>query len=347
MFQGIDLYSDTMTRPSRAMREAMAAAEVGDEQKGEDPTTLALEARAAALLGLESALFFPSATMANEVALMLHCSHGDELIAAENCHLFFAETGGPAKHAGVQTRMVPTPTGIFDAEAVSQHFNAISGPHFMVSRLISIENTTNLGGGIAWPRTTLAGVVERAKSLGLKLHLDGSRLFNAAVASECEVKSLAAGFDSVTICFSKGLGCPTGAILAFEKSKWDRVRRLKQLMGGAMRQSGMLAAAALYALDHNVERLNEDHENARLLAQGLASVHGVRVENEAPSTNMVFFENRNPKLDDLAFSQACERAGVRFSQVGRSRFRAVTHLDISRSDIEKTLEILAKIGTEA
>ncbi|MCB0404586.1 MAG: hypothetical protein KDD51_07345, partial [Bdellovibrionales bacterium] len=253
----------------------------------------------------------------------------------------------PAKHAGVQTRMIPTPNGVFDTEAVTQHFNAIAGPHFMVSRLLSVENTTNLGGGVAWPRSTLASVVERAKSLGLKLHLDGSRLFNAAVASECEAKSLAAGFDTVTICFSKGLGCPTGAILAFEKSNWDRVRRLKQLMGGAMRQSGMLAAAALYALEHHVVRLHEDHENARLLAQGLASIPGLRVENEAPSTNMVFFENRHPKLDDVAFSQACERAGVRFSQVGRARFRAVTHLDVARTDIEKTLEILKKIGTQA
>ncbi|MEZ4749775.1 MAG: GntG family PLP-dependent aldolase [Bdellovibrionota bacterium] len=346
MFQGVDLYSDTMTRPTRAMREAMAAAEVGDEQKGEDPTTLALEAGRLRCLA-ESALFFPSATMANEVAIMLHCSHGDELVAAENCHLFFAETGGPAKHAGVQTRMVPTANGIFDAEAVERHFNAISGPHFMVSRLLSIENTTNLGGGVAWPRTTLAEVVERAKSLGLKLHLDGSRLFNAAVASECEVKTLAAGFDTVTICFSKGLGCPTGAVLAFEKSKWDRVRRLKQLMGGAMRQSGMLAAAALYALEHHAGRLHEDHENARLLAEGLANLPFVRVENEAPSTNMVFFENRHPKLDDSAFSQACEKVGVRFSQVGRARFRAVTHLDVSRADIERTLELLAKIGTQA
>ena len=247
----------------------MANAEVGDEQKGEDPTTLRLEERMAELLQHSAAMFFPSATMANEIAIRLQCSPGDELLAADDCHLFLAEVGGPAVHAGAVCKAIATPNGIFSGEDVRRHFRWAQGTHYPLSRLLSVENTTNMGGGVAWPKTMLDDVTATARELGLKLHMDGSRLFNAVTASGLSPGEIAAPFDTVTVCFSKGLGCPTGAILAFDKSHWQTVRRLKQLFGGAMRQSGILAAAALYALDHHVARLAEDHQHAQLLAEQL------------------------------------------------------------------------------
>ena len=245
MFQGIDLYSDTITRPTRAMRLAMVEAEVGDEQKREDPTTAHLEERMAKLLGHSSSMFFPSATMANEIAIRLHCAPGDELVAADDCHLYFAEAGGPAIHSAVVCKAISTASGIFSGEDVRRQFRWAKGPHYPVTRLVSVENTTNMGGGVAWPKAALDDVVHVARELELKTHMDGSRLFNAAAASGLTPTQIAAGFDTVTVCFSKGLGCPTGAILAFDERHWERVRRLKQLFGGAMRQSGILAAAAL------------------------------------------------------------------------------------------------------
>lgn len=348
MFRGIDLYSDTMTRPTPAMRRAMAEAEVGDEQEGEDPTTARLEARAAELLGHSAAMFFPSATMANQIALRLHCEPGDELIADSGCHLFFAEAGGPAVHSGVMARGIPTANGVFTGEDVRRTYRAAKGPHYPISKIVSVENTTNMGGGIAWPEETLRSVVQTARELGLKLHMDGSRLFNAVVKQGTTAKAIASRFDTVTVCFSKGLGCPTGAVLAYDQANFPRVRRLKQLMGGAMRQSGILAAAALHALDHHVERLAEDHENAQRLAARLADgIPHVTVENHPPSTNMVFFHWTHPSVNASEFSARCKAQGLRFSRGGESRFRAVTHLDVQRADIDKAVDIVRTIAREA
>lgn len=343
MFKGIDLYSDTITRPTREMRLAMVEAEVGDEQKGEDPTTLRLEERMATLLGHSASMFFPSATMANEIAVRLHCSPGEELMAAEDCHLFFAEVGGPAVHSGVSCKPIPAPNGIFSGDDIRKRYRWNKGPHYPVSRLVSVENTTNMGGGVPWSRAQLADVLQAAGELELKTHLDGSRLFNAAAASGMSPLEIAKGFDTVTVCFSKGLGCATGAILAFDLAQWATVRRLKQLFGGAMRQSGILAAAALYALDHHVARLSEDHKNAQLLAEGLARFAEIQVETLPPRSNMVFFRWQSSEISPVEFLNRCVERGVRFSHVGSNRFRAVTHMDVTRQDMEQAAAIVAEI----
>lgn len=344
MFKGIDLFSDTVTRPSSAMKKAMMNAELGDEQKGEDPTTCKLEETVAELLGHETALFFPSATMANEVAIRLHCEPGDELIAAANCHLFFAEAGGPAVHAGALAKPIYTQDGIFTGEEVRHLYMWPKGPHYPLTKLVSVENTTNMGGGVAWSVQQLESVWSAIKDLGLKSHLDGARFFNAQIQSKLSPQTLASRFDTVTICFSKGLGCPMGAVLAFPKAQYAKVRRLKQLMGGAMRQSGILAAAGLYALANNIERLAEDHANARLLAEKLCdAIPQIKVENPQPSTNMVFFTWHSDRMTPAQFLASCLQKGLRFSQSGENRFRAVTHLDVKRQDIEKAVGIVRDI----
>jgi threonine aldolase len=343
MFKGIDLFSDTLTQPTAAMKQAMIEAPLGDEQKGEDPTTRALEEKVAKLLGQEAALFFPSATMANEIAIRLHCEPGDELIAAENCHLFIAEAGGPAIHSGVMTRPIATETGVFTAEMLKNTYRRLRGPHYPISKLVSIENTTNMGGGIAWDMTTLKAVLNMAKQLQLKIHLDGARLFNAVIKTGVKPAEITSEFDSVTLCLSKGLGCPVGAVLTFKQEHFAKVRRLKQLYGGALRQSGMLTAAGLYALDHHVERLAEDHANTARLAARLAEIPSIVVENNPPSTNMVFFKCRHTKMAPAEFNEQCLAKGVRFSQVDDNRFRAVVHLNIAEQDIDKAVELVKSV----
>ena len=342
MFKGIDFYSDTVTRPTQAMKQAMIEAETGDEQKGEDPTTRKLEERVAELLGHSAALFFPSATMANEVALRLLTHAGDEIIAYSNCHLFFAETGGPAVHAALMCKPVHTSNGIFTSEDVKANYRWSTGSHYPVTKLVAVENTTNMGGGIAWSEEELNSVLTTAKELGLSTHLDGARLWNASIATQRKLSALASPFTTATVCFSKGMGCPTGAVLAFEKSRWAEVRRLKQLMGGAMRQSGILSACALYALDNHYTRLSEDHENASRLASGLSEgVKFLTVEpREKLSTNMVYFRWRHLKVPTETLLLDCEKKGVRFSQVDRDRVRAVLHLDISKEDVTRAIGIL-------
>jgi threonine aldolase len=344
MFRGIDLYSDTATRPSEAMKKAMFAAEVGDEQMGEDPTTLQLESKIADLLGKDAAMFFPTATMANEIALMAQSERGDELICWQDCHLIFAETGGPAVHAGLMTKVIDSKTGIFTADQVKSRIGWERGPHFPNTRIVAVENTTNMAGGIAWPMATLKEVAETAKEAGLVTHMDGARFYNAVVKSNVTPEEMAQGFDSVTICLSKALGCPSGAVLVYPKALTERIRRLKQLMGGAMRQSGILAAAGIYALENNVERIADDHANAERLASLLVErVPGVEVENPAPSTNMVFFHLKPGKLTPQQFDSECVRQGLRFSHVGATRFRAVTHIDIQRKDIDAAVQIIQRI----
>jgi threonine aldolase len=299
-------------------------------------------------LGYSSAMFFPSATMANEIAIKILCEPGDELIAAESCHLFLAEAGGPAIHAGVMARPIATHNGIFTADDVRRHYRWARGPHYPVTKLLSVENTTNMGGGIAWQLNQLNAVLDVAKELNLKTHLDGSRLFNAVVATKLSARQLASPFDTTTICFSKGLGCAVGAVLAFDKIYWDKVRRLKQLFGGAMRQSGILAAGCLYALENHIDRLQEDHDNARLLAEKLSDgIPQIQVENNPPSTNMVFFRWHSDRMTAQQFAANCLQHGVRFSQPDANRFRAVLHLDIKRVEIEKAVGIIREICKEA
>ncbi len=345
MFKGIDLSSDTATKPTLAMKEAMLAAELGDEQKGEDPTTLELEKRMAALLGFDHALFLPSATMANQIAIRLLCEPGDELIAAEDCHLFTAEGGGPAIHSGVMPRAIPTSTGLFTGHEVRRAYRWRKGAHFAISKCVSVENTTNLGGGLAWDLDSLDSVMDTAKELGLKTHLDGARLFNAAVKLKVNPDRLTQGFDTATICLSKGLGCPVGALLAYEDRVHEKARRFKHLFGGALRQSGMLAAAGLYALTHHVDRLREDHQHADLFAKLLArDSPGIEVESHPFSTNMVFFKWTGKHLSPDEFDKACVRRGFRFSRIDENRFRAVFHLDVSQRDLEGVVAGLEEIA---
>lgn len=340
MFKGIDLFSDTLTKPSAAMKAAMMAAEVGDEQKGEDPTTQQLEEMIAAMLGFDTALFVPSANMANQIALCALGESGDELIAAENCHLFFAETGGPAANAKLLAKPIDVPTGIFTVEDIKKHYRWNKGPRYPISKILSVENTTNMGGGLAWSQEQLQAVKSCAKELNLKTHLDGARFFNAAIKTGMKPAEIAAGFDTVTICLSKGLGCPMGALIVFKKEYYDKILRLKFLMGGALRQSGIVAAAGIYALQNNINRLQEDHDNAVLLAKLLSENPAIKITNNPPATNMVFFEIDTKYSTPEKFNETCIKNGVRFSQVGNNRFRAVTHLDISTADIKN---VAAKI----
>ena len=345
MFQGIDFFSDTVTRPTPGMRKAMSEATVGDEQLGEDPTTRALEAKVADMVGHSASTFLPSATMANQIALQLHCRPGDEILAAESAHVFFAEAGGPAVHAGAQSRPIATTSGIFEGTQVRKGLRP-SGPHYPVTKLVVVENTANMSGGLAWPTAQLESVVGVARELKLKSHLDGARLFNAAAACGRSVKEIASPFDTVTLCLSKGLGCPMGAVLTFPEEKWNDVRRLKQRMGGAMRQSGVLAAAGLYALEHNVERLTEDHENARALREGLQLIPAIEVEIQKDfiSTNMVFFQWKSKEMTAGEFLERSLAQGVRFCPAGENRFRAVTHLDIKRSDVERAISLVRNLN---
>jgi threonine aldolase len=343
MFYGIDFSSDTVTRPSEAMKRAMIEADLGDEQKGEDPTTNRLEFEMAKRLKKSAALFFPSATMCNQLAINLHCSAGDEILGAESCHIFINEGGGAAFHSRVQTRMIATRDGIFDGEDIKTRFRYMPGYLSPKSRLVIVENTHNSGGGVVWPKSKLSSVHSAARELGLKTHLDGARLFNAAIASGSSIKELAEGFDTITVCFSKGLGCATGAILAFDEQHYDKVRTLKQIFGGSMRQSGILAAACLYALEHHVEDLAHDHEKARRFTQGVSAIEGMVVEHKNPDSNMVFFAIDDELMDVEHFLERCFEKNLRFSRVGKNRFRAVTHRDITLSQVDEAIGILKQV----
>lgn len=329
----IDLSSDTATRPSGGMRRAIAAAPVGDEQRGEDPTTLALEERVAALLGQEKALFLPSGTMANQIAFLVHCRPGDEIVCAENAHVFGSEGAGAAALAGAQFRPVDTPTGIFTCDVVVQRLRAPRhrSPR---SRVVTIEQTTNRGGGLIWPEGEILALRALAREHGLALHMDGARLMNAAVASGLAASRFAAPCDSVWIDLSKGLGCPVGAVLAGSADFIEDALMWKHRLGGAMRQSGILAAAGLYALDHNVDRLALDHANARRLAALLGAVPGLAPPPDAVATNILFLDLAGTNVSAGALAGALLGEGIRVNVEGRERIRMVTHLDVSAEDVE-------------
>lgn len=337
----IDLSSDTSTRPSPAMRRAMAEAPVGDEQKGEDPTTRALEARVAELLGHEAAIFLPSGTMCNLIALLVHCRPGDEVICAANAHVYGSEGAGAAALAGAQFRVIDTTTGIFsaaDAEALIRTPRARS-PR---SRAVVVEQTTNRGGGAIWPEETLIGLAEMAHARGLALHMDGARLLNASVATGLPPARYAGHCDSAWIDLSKGLGCPVGAVLAGPAGFIEEAWVWKHRLGGAMRQSGILAAAGLYAIDHNVDRLAADHGNAARLAAMLARA-GVGVTPGADFTNILILDlpREGPSAAEVA--AVLVRDGIRFGIEGPFRMRAVTHLDVTTEEVERAGRALAAI----
>ena len=332
----IDLFSDTKTRPSAAMREVMAQAPVGDERAGEDPSVNALVERCAALLGKEAALYLPSGTMCNEIALAVHCRPGEEVICDATSHIIGYEGGGPAALAGVMINPIAGVRGLYSADQLREKIRA-DRPYAPRQRLVEVEQTSNLGGGAIWPLPTLNEVSDVAHAAGLSTHMDGARLLNACVAAGVDAADYARGFDSVWIDFSKGLGAPGGAVLAGTRGFVTEAERWKMRIGGAMRQSGIIAAACSYALDHNVERLADDHANAKRLADGLSDIDGLRIDAGGVETNLVYFDVIADGIDAEWLCAALLKRGVRMSQMGRHTVRAVTHLDVSRADIDTAL----------
>ena len=334
----VNLYSDTQTRPTAAMRRAMAEAEVGDEQSFADPTVNALCARVAELLGFEAAVFLPSGTMCNEIAFRLHIRPGgDEAYLHRMSHPIVAEAGGPAAFSGAMMHPLEGARGMFTAEALAAALRPAGDRYLPRSRLVSVEQTTNLAGGRVWPADQLHEVVAVASSYALRLHMDGARLMNAVVASGVPAGEWTRGFDTAWLDFSKGLGAPMGACLAGSRELIDEAWRYKQMLGGALRQAGIVAAGALHALDHHVERLADDHELARLLARGLEAVPGVEIDAAQVETNIVVFG----VADAPALVAELGAAGVKMGALGPRTVRAVTHLDVDRTGVE---EAVAAVG---
>jgi threonine aldolase len=335
----IDLRSDTLTQPTRAMREAMANAEVGDEQKREDPTVNELERRGAEFLGQEESVFVPTATMANQIALNVHGRPGDALVAERHSHILLSELGGPAVHSGLLTLGVPGTAGRFSPEQVVAEIRDRTSVHVAPTRIVTVENTHNSSGGRVWPMAEIKALAATCHEHDLALHLDGARLVNAAVATRLTPADIGREFDTVTICFSKGLGCPLGALIAGPSALMLRARRGKHLFGGAMRQAGIVAAAALYALDHHVDRIAEDHARARRLAEGLVEA-GVDVDLEQVETNFVQIDVGR---DRAAAIDAMKREGVLVSTtVHPTVVRAVTHLDIGDDDVTAAIDAIPR-----
>ncbi len=337
----VDLSSDTVTKPTQDMRRFMCEAEVGDEQKHEDPTVNLLQEMVAELLGKEAALFLPSGTMCNEIALRVHCRHGEEMLAHQSAHPIHFEGGGPAALAGVNVRSLDGPRGQYDAATLEAAIRP-DNRHMPRSRLVWIEQTSNLGGGSIWPLGKVREVTDVARRRGLATHMDGARLMNAVVASGVSAAEWAAPFDSAWIDFTKGLGAPVGAAIAGPRDFIAEAWRLKQQMGGAMRQAGIIAAGGIYALRHHVKRLAEDHANARRLAEGLAKLPGITLDPATVETNLVFFDLTRA-IDAPTAVQELLARGVRMGALGPRTIRAVTHLDVSAAAIDKTLAAAREI----
>ena len=335
----IALRSDTVTKPTPEMRAVMAAAEVGDDVLGDDPTVAALEKRTAEVLGKESAVYMPSGTMTNQVAIRAHTEPGDELFCEAGAHCYYNEAGGPAALSGVSCRLIEGRRGIFTA-ADLKRFLRPQNIHHPRSKLVCVENTHNRGGGSVWPLETIAELAAAAREAGLKMHLDGARLWNASVATGIPEKAYAAHFDSLSVCFSKGLGAPVGSALAGGAEFIQRARRFRKILGGGMRQAGIIAAGALYALDHHRARLAEDHANARALAQGLAALPGIDLDPAEVETNILVIRLRNVPAVQMA--ERLKALGVLVLPTGADTVRAVTCLEVTAGDMPKAVEIFRK-----
>lgn len=335
----IDLSSDTATRPTLDMRRAMVRAPVGDEQRGEDPTVLELERRVAELTGAEAAVFLPSGTMCNVVALFVHCRPGDEVILHRQSHVRYSENAGPAVHSRVLLSPIEGIDGTFDGSQVRALLQP-EGHQKPRSRLVVVENSNNRGGGTVWPLERLDDVVAAAREAGLRTHLDGARLLNAAVASDTPVSRLCRGFESVWIDLTKGLGCPVGAVLAGSEAFVAEARWAKHLFGGSMRQAGIIAAAGVHALDHHVERLADDHAHARTFAAAVEEIGGVALAQARVDTNIVHLDVAPSGRTATDVLERCAARNVRFSHAHGTVLRAVTHHDIASDDIPRAVAAL-------
>lgn len=338
----IDLYSDTQTRPSPGMRKAMAEAEVGDEQRGEDPTTNRLQDMVAEMLGKEAAMFLPSGTMCNQIAMLVHCRPGDEIVGSPETHVFTSEGGGASVLAGAQTCMLRADKGMFTGADVEAVIRTGDNRHNPISKVVVIEQTVNRGGGAVWRVEQIADVSKAAKRHGMIVHMDGARILNAVVASGVPARDMTRHVDTVWLDLSKGLGCPVGGVLAGSKAFIDEAWRWKHRLGGAMRQSGIIAAAGVYALQHNIELLAEDHANAKRLGEHVSAVKGLKLFTPQVETNIVFFDCSGAGLTSKAVFEALLKRGVRMGTTYGGMIRAVTHYDVTRAEIDKAGKILAE-----
>lgn len=339
----IDLRSDTFTQPTPAMRAAIASAPLGDDVFGEDPTVNRLEALAAARLDKEAALFVASGTMGNLVSLLAHCGRGDEAIMGDAAHTYIYEQGGAAALGGIHPRALPTqPDGSLRLEDIAAAIRN-DDLHFPVSRLVCLENTHNRAGGAMLTPAYTAAVADLAHSRGLKLHIDGARIFHAAVAQGVDVQELARGADSITFCLSKGLAAPVGSVVCGEEAFIRRARRARKVLGGGMRQAGVLAAAGIMALEEMVARLAQDHANARLLAEGIAPLPGIQIDRDRVQTNIIIFSLDHPHLGPAELAARLRQRGVGVLTIGNQRLRAVTHYGIETAHILEAIAIFADV----
>ena len=342
----LDFRSDTVTKPTPAMRAAMAQAEVGDDVFDEDPSIHGLQERIAGLLGKEAAVFVPSGSMSNQIGVRVHCSPGDEFICDVGCHIYNYEQGAYAQLSGVAARTVDGPNGVMRLDQLTGLIRA-DNEHLVRTRLVCLENTHNRGGGRIQPYDVVESICKWAHANSLVTHLDGARLFNAAVASGIEARRWAQHFDTVSVCFSKGLGAPVGSALVGPKDLMQKARRIRKLFGGGMRQAGVLAAAAIYALDHHVARLAEDHANARRLADSVRGIAGLKLASDSVDSNIVIF-NVDPSLGTGAeFCLRLKDRGLLMLAIAAQQVRAVTHLDVNEADTIQAGKIVAEVAERA
>lgn len=334
----VDLRSDTVTRPTPAMWEAMRSAPLGDDVFGDDPTTNELQERTAELLGKEVALIVPTGTMANQVCIRTWTEPGDEIIVEDGAHIYQYEGGAYAAVSGVSIRCVPGVRGLLDPDEVRRAIRPAGGlSHFPPTRLVCLEDSANRGGGTCYPLARIAAIADVAREAGLRLHLDGARIFNAAIATSCTPRQIAEPFDSVCFCLSKGLGCPAGSLVAGSRAFIERAHRFRKMLGGGMRQAGVLAAAGLHALDHHVARLADDHARAARLALALATIPGLAIDLAAVETNMVYVDVSGTGLPAARFVEGLRSRGVLVTVAGETRIRAVTHLEVDDAGIEQAI----------
>ncbi len=339
----IDLRSDTVTLPSDEMRQSIANADLGDDVFQEDPTINQLESKSSELFGKEAAIFVPSGTMGNLASILAHCDRGTEIILGDKSHTFVYEGGGISAFGGIHSRQLPNQDdGTLDVEEIKSAIRT-ENDHFPKTSAISLENTHNMCFGMPLSVEYINSVALIAKENGLKLHIDGARIFNAAVALNVAVKDLVENADSVTFCLSKGLAAPVGSVVCGGEKFIYRVRRNRKALGGGMRQAGILAAAGLLSLNLAESQLLEDHKNAKLLAEGIAQINGLTIDEKKVQTNIIYFGLNSPKLTGSQLVSKMDNRGIKFFEISSNRFRLVTHYGITRDDIEKTLEVLDKM----